>query len=603
MNTITDTKNIIRITADAKKFDSPRDDITAAPVKFRRFDRVRIDVVFRVNGTPTDFSNAAYAELEIIEIGEYNTPEPRTATTLVRKRVETADINSSATETGLANGAAHASFVLDKPETLMESGEKWMRIYVVDTDGGRISYTNGWITVMPTYGEDSNVVAPDEYAYTVKVREEALKAEGYAVGTQNGTEVDNTSPYRQNNSKYFSMIASLEAENVKSTVLKSEGYSLGTQNGVDAAPDSEYYHNNAKWYKDAAAQSAETASQKCTQAETARTAAEAAKTAAESAKAAAQTAASAALETDAGELARTRERIGTFHFGSAGGALQTSGNPMYGVLDQSHCITFELDEDWSIPTSVAASLNMFGDNFYESGYRGIGATFSTTGRIAVRVGDGSSNGGAFQYIPLLWQIFGGSNETIIPAGKYAVCFCIHFGDTTQDSDGNYLNPSTCKIYTNGVYKCACGQLKHKVDNAWVVFGASEVVWSQNSKLGFFDTTNFHKTDSTSFNYGHYEGKANRFAVFNFDMSATDAPYTPSDYASGKKIPLALCSSTAEKRCILATADYTFGGKVRDISGNENHLTVCGDVKGDKDEAVKQMYNAFSAAYTAENATA
>ena len=602
MNTITDTKNIIRITADAKKFDSPRDDITDAPVKFRRFDRVRIDVVFRVNGTPADFSNAAYAELEIIEIGAYNTPEPRTATTLVRKRVETADINSSATETELANGAAHASFVLDKPETLMESGEKWMRIYVVDTDGGRISYTNGWITVMPTYGEDSNVVAPDEYAYTVKVREEALKAEGYAVGTQNGTEVDNTSPYRQNNSKYFSMIASLEAENVKSTVLKSEGYSLGTQNGVDAASNSEYYHNNAKWYKDAAAQSAETASQKCTQAETARTAAEAAKTAAESAKAAAQTAASAALETDAGELARTRERIGVFHFGSAGGALQTSGNPMYGVLDQSHCITFELDEDWNIPTSVAASLNMFGDNFYESGYRGIGAAFSTTGRIAVRVGDGSSNGGAFQYVPLLRQIFGGSNEMIIPAGKYAVCFCIHFGDTTQDSDGNYLNPSTCKVYTNGVYKCSCGQLKHKVDNAWVVFGASEVVWSQNSKLGFFDTTNFHKTDQTSFNYGHYEGKANRFAVFNFDMSAADAPYTPSDYASGKKIPLALCSSTAEKRCILATADYTFGGKVRDISGNENHLTVCGDVKGDKDEAVKQMYNAFSAAYTDEHPT-
>ena len=311
----------------------------------------------------------------------------------------------------------------------------------------------------------------------------------------------------------------------------------------------------------------------------------------------------AAVDGKISDLAASKSNVGKFYFGTAGGALQTSGNPMYGVLDQSHCITFELDEDWSIPTSVAASLNMFGDNFYESGYRGIGATFSTTGRIAVRVGDGSSNGGAFQYIPLLWQIFGGSNEMIIPAGKYAVCFCIHFGDTTQDSDGNYLNPSTCKIYTNGVYKCACGQLKHKVDNAWVVFGASEVVWSQNSKLGFFDTTNFHKTDQTSFNYGHYEGKANRFAVFNFDMSATDAPYTPSDYASGKKIPLALCSSTAEKRCILATADYTFGGKVRDISGNENHLTVCGDVKGDKDEAVKQMYNAFSAAYTAENATA
>ena len=408
--------------------------------------------------------------------------------------------------------------------------------------------------------------------------------------------------------------AAQAATSATSAASSATQAAASAKNAADSATQAGDYAAQATNSQTAAAQSATTAGVMAdaaeayaVQAETANTSAtEKAGAAASSAtaaqQAAAQTAASAALETDAGELARTRELIGTFHFGSAGGALQTSGNPMFGVLDQSHCITFELDEDWNIPISVAAKLNMFGDNFYESGYRGIGAAFSPTGHIVVRVGDGSSNGGAFQYTPLLWQIFGGSNEMIIPAGKYAVCFCIHFGDTTQDSDGNYLNPSTCKIYTNGVYKCSCGQLKHKVDNAWVVFGASEVVWSQNSKLGFFDTTNFHKTDQTNFNYGHYEGKANRFAVFNFDMSAADAPYTPSDYASGKKIPLALCSSTAEKRCILATADYTFGGKVRDISGNENHLTVCGDVKGDKDEAVRQMYNAFSAAYTDEHPT-
>ena len=298
----------------------------------------------------------------------------------------------------------------------------------------------------------------------------------------------------------------------------------------------------------------------------------------------------AAVDGKISDLAASKVDVGVFHFGTAGGALQTTGNPMFGVVDQSHCITFELDEDWSIPTSAAASLFISGDNFYESGYRGIGIALSKTGRIVVRVGDGSTVGGSFQYTPPVWQIFGGSNEMIIPAGKYAVCFCIHFGDTTQDSDGNYLNPSTCKIYTNGVYKCACGQLKHKVDNAWVVFGASEVVWLQNSKLGFFDTTNFHATDSTNFSYGHYEGKANRFAVFNFDMSAADAPYTPSDYASGKKIPLALCSSTASKRCILAAADYAIARNsttrlVKDVSGNGNDLTVCGDVKGDKDAAI------------------
>lgn len=597
MNTTTDTKNIIRITADAKKFDSPRDDITAAPVKFRRFDRVRIDVVFRVNGTLADFSNAAYAELEIIEIGAYNTPEPRTATTLVRKRAETADINAAATETELANGAAHASFVLDKPETVMESGDKWMRVYVVDTDGGRVSYANGWITVMPTYGEDSNVVAPDEYAYTVKVREEALKAEGYAVGTQNGTEVDDSSQYCQNNAKYFSILASSEAENVNSMALKAEGYSLGTQNGGGVDSLSEYYHNNAKWHKDAAAQSAETASQKCAQAEAARAAAETAKVSAESAKTAAQAAANTALATDAGELARTRERVGTFHFGSAGGALQTTGNPMYGVLDQSHCMTLELDEDFKFSTHSAMSLNFTGDNQYNSGYYGIGLTLGRNGRFLLRAGNGSRDGGYFGNAPLLNNLFGGTDPNTMPAGKYAFCLCMHFDATDPTA-------STARIYVNGAKKWDFTYPMTTDENSVTVpLQTSTIVWLENSKLGFFDTTNYHKTDSTNFGYGHFEGNASRFAVFNFDMSASDAPYTPGDYASGKRIPVALQSSTAEKRCIVASADYSFGGKVRDISGNENHLTVYGDVKGDKDEAVRQMYNAFSAAYTAENATA
>lgn len=596
MNTTTDTKNIIRITADAKKFDSPRDDITAAPVKFRRFDRVRIDVVFRVNGTLADFSNAAYAELEIIEIGAYNTPEPRTATTLVRKRAETADINAAATETELANGAAHASFVLDKPETVMESGDKWMRVYVVDTDGGRVSYANGWITVMPTYGEDSNVVAPDEYAYAVKVREEALKAEGYAVGTQNGTEVDDSSQYCQNNAKYFSILASSEAENVNSMALKAEGYSLGTQNGGGVDSLSEYYHNNAKWHKDAAAQSAETASQKCAQAEAARAAAETAKVSAESAKTAAQAAANTALATDAGELARTRERVGTFHFGTAGGALQTTGNPMYGVLDQSHCMTLELDEDFQFSTHSAMSLNFTGDNQYNSGYYGIGLTLGRNGRFLLRAGNGSRDGGFFGNAPFLNNLFGGTDPNTMPAGKYAFCLCMHFDATDPTA-------STARIYVNGAKKWDFGYPTTLDENSTSVpLQTSTIAWLENSKLGFFDTTNYHKTDSTNFGYGHFEGKANRFAVFNFDISAAGAPYSVADYYNGRAIPVALQSSTAEKRCIVATADYSFGGKVRDISGNENHLTVFGDVKGDKDEAVRQMYNAFSAAYTAENAT-
>ena len=269
---------------------------------------------------------------------------------------------------------------------------------------------------------------------------------------------------------------------------------------------------------------------------------------------------------------------------------------MYGILDQSHCMTLELDEDSKFSTHLAMSLNITGDNQYSTGYYGIGWSISRLGNLILRAGNGSRNGGYFGNQPNLKNVFGGTDNNTIPAGKYAVCLCLHFDATDPTA-------STARVYVNGVKKWDYNYpVTTDASNTAIPLQTSTIAWLENSKLGFFDTTNYHNTNSTNFDYGHYEGKASRFAVFNFDMSASDAPYSVADYNAGKAIPPALQSSTAEKRCILAAADFAFGGKVRDISGSENHLTVCGDVKGDKDEAVKQMYNAFSAAYTAENAT-
>ena len=565
--------NTIKIECDSKLPERRATDTqTEKPAEFWLFNNLKFGVVLFCNGELfSDFSNVSKLVLGVKECDNGGYPL-ESDTFEILKEVAAADIGKSLTETQRANGSVHATFAIEAGDiaATMKAGMKWLVVQAVDSSGGALTVFGG------------NILCKNDASS----------------GTASGTALTRFEDYKT------------ACETAKTSAASSATQAAASaKNAADSATQAGDYAVQATNSQTAAAQSATTAGVMAdaaeayaVQAATANTSAtEKAGAAASSATAAQQAAAQATAISDPegwrtatrgliSDLAAGKVDVGTFHFGTAGGALQTSGNPMYGVLDQSHCITFELDEDWSIPTSVAASLNMFGDNFYESGYRGIGAAFSTTGRISVRVGDGSSNGGTFQYTPLLWQIFGGSNEMIIPAGKYAVCFCIHFGDTTQDSDGNYLNPSTCKVYTNGVYKCACGQLKHKVDDAWVVFGASEVVWSQNSKLGFFDTTNFHKTDSTDFGYGHYEGKANRFAVFNFDMSASDAPYTPGDYASGKKIPLALCSSTAEKRCILASADYAIARNsttrlVKDISGNGNDLTVCGDVVGDKDAAV------------------
>ena len=52
---------------------------------------------------------------------------------------------------------------------------------------------------------------------------------------------------------------------------------------------------------------------------------------------------------------------------------------------------------------------------------------------------------------------------------------------------------------------------------------------------------------------------------------------------------------------VALENYTFDGKICDASGNESHATISGSVAGDMDNSVNQIYSAFSAKYTQENA--
>lgn len=81
-----------------------------------------------------------------------------------------------------------------------------------------------------------------------------------------------------------------------------------------------------------------------------------------------------------------------------------------------------------------------------------------------------------------------------------------------------------------------------------------------------------------------------FCVFNFDVSATDAPYTLSDYQAGKRLLPALCSTTATQRALVALENYTIARNVttkliKDASGNGNDATVSGNVAGDMDAGI------------------
>ena len=89
----------------------------------------------------------------------------------------------------------------------------------------------------------------------------AREAEGYAVGKQNGVDVDSDSIYYENNAKYYAEDAEDSADSAdhfkdqaSNAALIAEGNAVGKQNGVDVDSDSPYYHNNAKYYAEQAGQ-------------------------------------------------------------------------------------------------------------------------------------------------------------------------------------------------------------------------------------------------------------------------------------------------------------------------------------------------------------
>lgn len=96
--------------------------------------------------------------------------------------------------------------------------------------------------------------------------ENALKAEGYAVGTQNGVRVPDTSPYYLHNAELYvtqARTARNGAEYAKEDVLilekSAEAYATGTVGGEPVPSSWVQYHNNAKYYAEEVAGPAATA--------------------------------------------------------------------------------------------------------------------------------------------------------------------------------------------------------------------------------------------------------------------------------------------------------------------------------------------------------
>ncbi len=680
MNATTQIKNTVKICADSKRFDSPTDSETGSAVKFRQFDAVQFCVVFRTNGALADLSNAAYAELEISDIGALNRPEPRTASVLVRKRVSA--LETSLDESAVASGSCHATFELDKSDTKIDAGEKWLRIYAVDSDGSRTSFANGWIFVEPTYGEDSNLATPDDLKYLVSARDYAEVSEGYANG--GGAGLSETSPYYKNNSKYFS-------EQAKAHTESSSAYAAQAESSAQFAEASA---GIAGGYASNAADSAAAASAQAESASASASSAQSAKTAAESAKTAAQLAAASASSSDAGRLALTKSDSGTLYF--SGGSASATPSLAFDTLS----VLFKTDFDFSVAqtanvlfpflagtmsTGIYLAAQFGGDNRLRAmmGATAIGS-FSRSD-IAALVGDGLNalafvfkkladgnaqvslfvNGVSVQNRATATAVYPtlnnalsvnkwGSSSTSAGTVGYSDFRVLNFDVSATDAPYSLSDYQAGKrlppFLSGGVYiksnpdvvaqaAPSAGNLGQttqgtlaKSDDGYTLTlteAATRRFWFRLDKK--YPAGTWFRVRRGALTWDGMETTGSRISQTSLNVgTSTTSPYTtpvsnlPTSEAvdvifqtpieanmvgfivwNGADVPTATISIPYFEFAVLganvALENYTFDGKIRDASGNESHATISGSVAGDMDNSVNQIYSAFSAKYTQENA--
>ena len=146
--------NKVRLCADSGKFDSPKNDLTNLPISFRAGDSVCLDIVLLHNGKIVDCSKFSTITLEILDIGSPNSPLPRNPRLLVKKVVETSQVQTALTQEEFASGESHLSFLLDSTDTSLNARYHYMKLCAFDDVGNRTTFASGWIFVEKVYGSE-----------------------------------------------------------------------------------------------------------------------------------------------------------------------------------------------------------------------------------------------------------------------------------------------------------------------------------------------------------------------------------------------------------------------------------------------------------------
>lgn len=128
-------------------------------------------------------------------------------------------------------------------------------------DGDPVPSTN------PAYQNNAQYYAAQAAASAAQIGDEVQDAEAWAVGERGGVPVTSGDDTYHNNSKYYAgeahtdaTAASTSAGNANTDALKAEGYAVGEQNGTAVTSGSPYYHNNAEYFAGEASTSATNAS-------------------------------------------------------------------------------------------------------------------------------------------------------------------------------------------------------------------------------------------------------------------------------------------------------------------------------------------------------
>lgn len=153
------------------------------------------------------------------------------------------------------------------------SGEVTCELVITDSDE-RIATVNFILYVEPAALADDTIISETEIplieeaaelaehiqGYIDEINADADRAEGYAVGTHDGTPVPSTDPAYENNAKYYAEQAATSAQGVEQYVEDAEAYALGTRAGVPVTSGDVTYENNSKYYAGQASGSASSAS-------------------------------------------------------------------------------------------------------------------------------------------------------------------------------------------------------------------------------------------------------------------------------------------------------------------------------------------------------